>query len=107
MPQVLLYVTVADAEEGVRIGRVLVEERLAACANVLPGTTAVYRWEGEIKTDGEAVLIVKTRDDLADPAGQRVKALHSYALPCVLVLPIAGGNPEFLAWIDRETAVRR
>lgn len=103
MPHVLLYVTAADAAEATRIGRALVEERLAACANVMPGTTAIFRWDGEMKTASEAVLILKTNAANAIAATARVKALHSYSCPCVAVLPIDGGNADFLAWIDRET----
>lgn len=98
-----LYVTAGSKDEALMIGRQLVEERLAACANVFAGTTAIYRWEGKIQEEAEAVLIVKTRADLADEATARVRALHSYDCPCVLAFAVTGGNPEFLDWIAKET----
>jgi len=100
----LLYVTVASRDEAVGLGRALVEARLAACANVLDGMTSVYRWQDELREESEAVLILKTRDDLAEAAIARVRELHTYDCPCVLRLPVAGGNPDFLAWIVAETA---
>ncbi len=103
MAAVLVYMTAGDRAEAVRIGRVLVEERLAACANVLNGMTSIYRWQGEVCEDGEAVLIAKTTEAQADALTERVKALHSYDCPCVVTLPVAGGNPAFLEWIAEQT----
>lgn len=99
----LLYMTAPDAEEARRIGDALVAERLAACVNIIPGMTSIYRWEGEIRHGAECVLIAKTRTELVERATARVRALHSDDCPCVLALPVAGGNPEFLAWIAEET----
>lgn len=100
----LLYVTAASRDEALSLGRALVEARLAACANVLDGMVSVYRWQDEVREDREAVLILKTRADLADAATARLRELHSYACPCVVRLPIEGGNLAFLAWIAAETA---
>jgi periplasmic divalent cation tolerance protein len=99
----LVYITAASAEEAERIGRTLVEERLAACANVLGGITSFYWWEGKVQRDGETALIAKTRGELVARLVERVKALHSYTCPCAVALPIAAGNPAFLDWIGRET----
>jgi periplasmic divalent cation tolerance protein len=99
----LLWITASSNEEALTIGRKLVEERLAACANVLPQMTSVYWWNGTLEEGHEAVLVVKTRADLVDAATARVRELHSYACPCVVALDITGGNPAFLAWIDAET----
>lgn len=101
----VLYVTCGGREEALKIGRALVEERLAACANVLAPHIAVYRWEGRLQEDAEAGLLLKTRRALVDRATARIKALHSYSVPCVVALPVVGGNPEFLRWIDSETGV--
>ncbi|MHA1109128.1 MAG: divalent-cation tolerance protein CutA [Alphaproteobacteria bacterium] len=103
MTYCLVYMTAATKEEARRIGSALVEERLAACANVIDGMTAIYRWEGEIQNDDEAVLIAKTRTELVDALTERVKALHSYDIPCVVALPITGGNADFLDWVGSET----
>lgn len=99
----LLYMTAGTADEARRIAAALVAERLVACANVIDGMNSIYRWEGEVRTDSEAVLIAKTRTALVDTVTARVRALHSYSCPCVVALPIAGGNPAFLDWIAQET----
>jgi len=99
----LLYMTAADADEARRIGDALVAERLAACVNIIPGMTSVYRWEGRIQHDSETVMIAKTRAELVERVTARVRALHSYDCPCVVALPVAGGNPAFLSWISEET----
>jgi periplasmic divalent cation tolerance protein len=103
----VIYITAANRDEALAIGRTLVSERLVACANVLDGMTSVYRWEGELNEDREAVLIAKTRQELADRVVARVRELHSYDCPCVVSWPITKGNPEYLAWIGQETDVKR
>jgi len=105
MACVLLYMTASNAEEAAGIGRALVEERLVACANVIPGVRSIYRWEGAVRDEGEAVLMAKTEESRAAAATARIKALHSYDLPCVVVLPLTGGNTDFLQWIESETGV--
>ena len=102
----LLYITAGSAEEAARLARALVEERLVACANVLPGITSFYWWEGAVREDAEAALIAKTPADRVDAVVDRVKALHSYSCPCVVALPILAGNPDFLAWIGAEARAR-
>jgi periplasmic divalent cation tolerance protein len=103
MTPTMIYITTSSTEEALRIGRDVVALRLAACANVLPGVTSVFRWQGEVQEDGETALILKTRSELVEPLTKRVKELHSYDCPCVVALPIAGGNPDFLQWIADET----
>lgn len=98
----LVYVTAPSAAEAERIARAVVEERLAAAANLIPGARSLYWWEGKLQQAEEAVLILKTRRDLADSAIERIKALHSYKCSCVVILPIAGGNPAYLDWIRSE-----
>lgn len=100
----MLYITAGSRDEAKKIGRALVEARLAACANVIDGMESVYWWQGELTEDREAVLIVKTRADLVAAVTARVKALHSYTVPCVVALPILDGNPDYLDWIGQETA---
>lgn len=100
---VVLYVTAPNRDEALRIGRVIVEERLAACANVFDGMTSVYHWQGKLEESAEAVLILKTRRDLAPNAVDRVRTLHPYDTPAILVLPIDGGSQPFLDWIAAET----
>ena len=104
MSQSLIYVTASNRDEALKLARILVESRLVACANVLDGATSLYWWDGKVQEDREAVMIAKTRTDLVDAVILRVKAEHSYACPCVVAMPIAAGNPDFLAWIAAETA---
>ena len=101
MPQpcCLLYITTSDREEAEKLARALLEDRLIACANLLPGMTSLYWWEGVIRQAGECALIVKTTQKLADAVTQKVKSLHSYDCPCIVSVDVEGGNPEFLAWI--------
>ena len=99
----IIYITAGTREEAVAIGRRLVEARLVACANVLPAITSLFWWEGAVEEDEEVALIVKTRRDLVDSVVAEVKAVHSYDCPCVIALPIEGGNGDFLNWIAKET----
>jgi len=103
MSAAMVYITAPSPEAAEAIGRALVTERLAACANILPGMRSIYRWKGAIETAEETVLIAKTRLELADALTARVKELHDYEVPCAVVVPIVSGLPEFLRWIDDET----
>lgn len=99
----VVLVTAPDAESGARIARTLVEERLAACVNVVPGVRSIYRWEGRIEEEGEVLLIAKTRADRCEALAARVRQVHSYALPEVLALAVAGGSEPYRAWVGAET----
>lgn len=103
MEYIFVYMTTADRAEAEKIGRVLVETRLAACVNMLPGMRSLYWWKGAVETGSETVLIAKTRRSLLDALTAKVRQLHSYKVPCVVALPIQGGNPDFLAWLEEET----
>ena len=103
MPAVFVYMTAASVSEAETIGKILVEERLAACVNMVPGMRSIYRWQGNIESAEEVVLIAKTRQDLTHALLDRVTALHSYDVPCAVVLPVIDGLPDFLRWIDAET----
>jgi periplasmic divalent cation tolerance protein len=98
---VLAYITAKDKAQALSIGRTLVEERLAACANVIDGMTSVYHWEGEICEDSEAILIAKTAAEKIEALTERVKQLHTYSCPCVVAIPLADGtgNKEYLDWL--------
>jgi len=101
-----IYITTKDAEEARRIGRTLVEERLAACVNILDGMNSMYWWEGKVQDEREAVLIAKTKESRAPELIARVKALHSYSCPCVVAMAVVAGNPDFLDWVERESGRR-
>jgi periplasmic divalent cation tolerance protein len=103
MDAVLLYVTCAHQEEATRIGRTVVEERLAACANVVPGALSVYRWQDRVCEASETIVVLKTRTALADTLTRRIRDLHSYDCAGITVLPIHGGDPDYLAWIHDST----
>jgi periplasmic divalent cation tolerance protein len=104
MPEFVVYVTASSREEALAIGRTVVGERLAACANVIGGLRSIYWWQGEISEDEEALLILKTTDTRITALIERIRALHSYTTPCITAWPIAAGNPDYLAWIEAETA---
>ncbi|HZB94030.1 MAG TPA: divalent-cation tolerance protein CutA [Stellaceae bacterium] len=103
MAVMFVYATAGNADEALRIGRAVVEARLAACANVLSGMRSVYWWEGRVQESEEAVLVLKTSEALLEPLVQRVKSLHSYACPCIEALPVIGGHQPFLDWVVQET----
>ncbi len=98
-----VYVTTKDSAEALRIGRVIVEEKLAACANVIDGMKSIYRWENKIVEDAETVLVMKTAEDRVASLTLRVKEIHSYSIPCIVALPIESGNANYLEWIEKET----
>ncbi|MFQ5562957.1 MAG: divalent-cation tolerance protein CutA [Parvularculaceae bacterium] len=102
----ILYVTAPDLETAERIGRVLVEERLAACVNVLPEMRSVFRWRGEIEVDDETVMLVKTTAAAANRTRDRILALHPYETACVVDLGVSseGSNPAFIEWAAGETS---
>ena len=95
----VVLVTAPDAEVGARIARALVEEGLAACANLVPGIRSIYRFEGALHDDAEVLLVLKTRAALSAALAARVRALHPYELPEVVALPVAGGSEPYLDWV--------
>lgn len=105
MANVILYITAANKEEGDKLAQNLVRQRLAACANVIDGLSSYYWWDGAVQNDRECLVIAKTVEDKVDAATGLVKSLHSYDVPCVVALPIVAGNPDFLNWIQAETAM--
>jgi periplasmic divalent cation tolerance protein len=98
----LVYITAKDEEEAQIIGKALVEEKLAACVNIHP-IRSIFRWQGEINQEDEMAILAKTRAELANEVISRVKELHSYEVPCIVVLPLETGNPDFLEWISQST----
>ena len=103
---VVVFITTAIAEEAQRIANILVGGRKAACVNIVPVVDSHFLWEGQLETGQEALLIIKTRASLVEEVTNLVKTVHSYDVPEVIALPIIGGNPEYLAWIDTETDAR-
>lgn len=87
-----------------RIATTLVEERLAACVNRISRMSSTYRWEGKVRTETEALLLIKTAHRLLDPLSRRIQELHPYELPEVIALPIDGGSERYLAWLGQSVA---
>ena len=100
---VFVYTTWPTTVEAEQAGRALVERRLAACVNILPGMISHYWWEGKVERGEEAVMIIKTRASLAGEVETAVKALHSYTVPAIVVLPVESVERNYLGWIMAET----
>lgn len=98
----LVYVTIRDRRQARRLGARLVEERLAACVNVLGPITSIYRWKGRVQEDGEVALLAKTTAARWPALLRRVRELHTYETPCVVAVPLAAGHPDFLKWLAAE-----
>ena len=104
MSALLVLCTCPDADVADRIAAALVEERLAACVNRLPGVASTYRWKGSVHRDSEVLLLIKTTHARFDALRDRVVFLHPYELPEVIAVDIALGLPPYLDWIASETA---
>ncbi len=97
----IIYITAGDMEEAMRIGRKLVEERLAACANIFP-ITSIFRWKNNIEEAGEFGIIVKTKSEKVKEIEKKVKEIHSYEVPCVISFRIDEGSEDYIKWIDES-----
>ncbi|HMK54250.1 MAG TPA: divalent-cation tolerance protein CutA [Methanobacteriaceae archaeon] len=98
----LIYVTTSGENESKKIARILLEEKLAACANIIPSMKSFYWWEGKIEEDEESILILKTRSENLDNIIKRVKDIHSYDIPCVLEILINNGSEDYLKWLEES-----
>jgi periplasmic divalent cation tolerance protein len=98
-----VYITARDESEARKIGRALVEEKLAACANIFP-IVSVYRWKGDVEDTTESAVLLKTRSALVPYVVRRVKDLHSYEIPCIITQEIKQGDDDYLKWIEESTA---
>ena len=97
-----VYITCGSKEDARRIGRAIVEKRLAACANIIDGMESIYHWEDKIESDQECILIFKTTAAEYPQLEKTVLALHPYDVPCIIALPILAGQPAYLNWIQTE-----
>lgn len=100
---VVVLVTASSEEEAVRIATTVVQERLAACANLVPGIRSFFWWEGRVQDEPERLLLIKTRRERFAALEARVRELHSYSVPEVIALPIAEGSDAYLRWIAEST----
>ena len=100
----IIYSTIDKIQDARRIAHALVEEQLVACVNIIPGVESIYRWKGKIENDEECILIAKTVDKNVKKTIKKIKSLHPYELPDIIVLPIVGGLIEYLDYIANETS---
>lgn len=102
MMHALVYITTSGKEESKKIGKTIVEERLAGCVNIIPAIESLYWWKGEIEEDNESVLIAKTKVSNIENIIKRVKEIHSYENPAILAIPIINGSKDYLDYLDAE-----
>ncbi|XP_010413820.1 PREDICTED: protein CutA, chloroplastic-like [Camelina sativa] len=103
VPSIVVYVTVPNREAGKKLANSIVQEKLAACVNIVPGIESVYEWEGKVRSDSEELLIIKTRQSLLESLTEHVNANHEYDVPEVIALPITGGSDKYLEWLKNST----
>ncbi len=99
---IVVLITTATTEEAQQISKVLLEQREAACVNIVPRVSSYFWWQDKLDSQQESLLVVKTKASLLDKIIRRVKEIHSYKVPEVIALPIVGGNEDYLDWIGRE-----
>ena len=102
--KVVILTTCESADQASKLARHLVEQRLAACVNIIPDIASVYRWKDEIEDAREILLIVKSRRELVDRVRAEIEKRHSYEIPEVLAIPVVDGSEAYLAWLDHELA---
>lgn len=100
---VTLYMTAPNADEAMFIAKVVISEKLAACVNLIDGVTSVYRWEGNVEEETEVCALFKTSQDQIEKLTSRIKELHSYECPCIVVWPIIDGDDDYLTWLGAAT----
>lgn len=96
----IVLCTVPDVATGEALGQYLVSERLAACVNLVPGLTSIYRWQGKVQQDAEALLVIKSRHDRFGALSAAIRARHPYELPEIIEVPLSDGLPAYLDWIN-------
>jgi periplasmic divalent cation tolerance protein len=101
--EIIVLITTSTGDEAAKIGTALVDGHLAACVNIVPEVRSLFFWQGELNDERETLLICKSRMPLMKQIITRVKALHSYAVPEVIALPIVAGSEEYLDWVKETT----
>lgn len=103
MTHILVLCTVESTKQGKQIGTELVRQELAACVNIMPKITSIYRWNGQLSEDEETLLLIKTKSSLFEKVKTRIIEMHTYDLPEIIALDITNANKSYLNWIDKET----
>jgi len=100
--EIVVFITIDTKEEAQRIAKVLLEQRKAACVNIIPGVSSLFWWEDKLDSAQESLLIVKTKASVLNEVIRLVKEIHSYDVPEIIAMPIVGGNQDYLEWIGKE-----
>ncbi len=100
--EIVVFVTAGTEEEAGNIAELLLEQRKAACVNIVPGVDSLFWWQGKLDSAQESLLIIKTKASLLPEIVELVKGIHSYEVPEIIAMPIIGGNEDYLKWIDSE-----
>jgi len=104
---IVVFITTSSEDEAAKIARALVQERLAACVNIVKGVRSIYSWRGKIEDSTETLMVVKTKKALFKRLEKRVTGLHSYSVPEVISVPITDGSKDYLKWLDEVTGAKR
>ena len=104
MEALIVYITAPNEEEAAKIAKVLVEERLAGCVNIVKDIRSIYSWQGTLEDEKEVLMIVKTRVKLFSALTSKVKELHSYTVPEIIAMPIVDGSEEYINWLQKATS---
>lgn len=99
----LVFTTLPNADAALELARNLVQERLAACANIMPAIRSIYKWQGKIQDENEVLVLLKTKHDQFERLKSRILELHPYEVPEVLAIPVEQGYGAYLEWLTRET----
>jgi len=100
---IVIFITCGTPEEAERIAETLVRRKLAACGNILPEITSIFRWKQTIERERETLLLVKSRRSLFSRIVEQIKGVHSYETPEIIALPVIDGSPDYLTWLSEET----
>ena len=103
MEALIVYITAPNEEEAAKIAKILVEERLAGCVNIVKDIRSIYSWQGKLEDEKEVLMIVKTRLKLFSALTSKVKELHSYTVPEIIAMPIVDGSEDYINWLQKAT----
>lgn len=105
MGTILVISTLPDREHAEKLARALIDQKLAACVNILPAATSVYRWQGKVETASETIVLIKTTMARYPALESAIKTQHPYELPEIIAVPLVAGLPAYLAWVETETSI--